>query len=75
MAVGDDLQLTYTLDDQQTTNPYHANILRTNVNRAISSYIPDILDESILAIQETFDANDGLYILCFLYIGITALTG
>jgi hypothetical protein len=46
-------------------NPYQATVLRTEVNRSLTSYIPDILDESILAIDETLKASEkqGRYIL------------
>lgn len=57
MAVNEDLQLTYTMDVHQLRNPYQATVLRTDVNRAISSYIPEILDESILAMDETFKVS------------------
>ena len=49
LAVDDILQLPYTLDSHQMSNPYQATVIRTQVNR---SYIPDILDESILARDE-----------------------
>lgn len=57
MAVNEDLQLPYTMDVHQLRNPYQASVLRTDVNRAISSYIPEILDESILAMDETFKVS------------------
>ena len=39
-------------------NPYQATVLRTEVNRSLASYIPDILDESILATDEMFKASE-----------------
>ncbi|KDR75911.1 hypothetical protein GALMADRAFT_68551 [Galerina marginata CBS 339.88] len=54
MAVNEDLQLPYTMDAHQLRNPYQARVLRTDVNRAIPSFIPEILDESVLAMNETF---------------------
>lgn len=40
------------------SNPYQATVLRTDVNRSLASYIPDILDESILATDEMFKASE-----------------
>ncbi|PPR07416.1 hypothetical protein CVT26_013732 [Gymnopilus dilepis] len=54
IAVNEDLQLPYTMDEHQLRNPYQARVLRTDVNRAIPSYIPEILDESVLAMNEAF---------------------
>ena len=53
MAVSEDLQLPYTMDIDVLQNPYQVSIL-CNVNCAISSYIPENLDELILAMDETF---------------------
>ena len=53
MAVSEDLQLPYTMDIDVLQNPYQVSIL-CNVNHTISSYIPEILDELILAMDETF---------------------
>ncbi|KAF8973287.1 cytochrome P450 [Flammula alnicola] len=58
MAVNEDLQLPYTMDAHQLSNPYQARVLRTDVNRAIPSFIPEILDESILAMNEAFTSSD-----------------
>jgi hypothetical protein len=52
MAVDDDLQLPYTMDAHQMENPYQSSVLRTDVNRTIPLYVPEILDESILAMNE-----------------------
>jgi hypothetical protein len=63
MAVSDDLQLPYTMDVHQMENPYQATVLRTDVNRAIPLYIPEILEESILAMDEIIGtpALDGAF--------------
>ncbi|TFK44689.1 cytochrome P450 [Crucibulum laeve] len=42
------------MDVHQLSNPYQATVLRTDVNRAIPQYIPEILEESILVMDETF---------------------
>ncbi|KAF8161079.1 cytochrome P450 [Crassisporium funariophilum] len=54
MAVNEDLQLPYTMDAHQLSNPYQATVLRTAVNRALPAYIPELFDESVLAMDETF---------------------
>jgi len=46
-------------------NPYQATVLRTDVNRAIPTFIPDILEESIVAMNEVLGSpvhNGGLTI-------------
>jgi hypothetical protein len=40
------------MDEHQLRNPYQASVLRTDVNRALPSYIPEMLEESILAMQD-----------------------
>lgn len=43
---------------QLTPSSYHPRVLRTDVNRAIPSYVPEILDESITAMKETFKSTE-----------------
>lgn len=57
MVINHDLQLPFTMDAHQMTNPYQATILRTDVNRAIPSFIPEILEESNLAMDETLESR------------------
>ncbi|KAF9012312.1 cytochrome P450 [Cyathus striatus] len=59
MAVNEDLQLPYTMDIHQLRNPYQAAVLRTDVNRAIPAYIPEILEESQLAMNRYIPVLDG----------------
>lgn len=56
--MSEDLQLSYTMDPEQIKYPYHVTLLTTSVNRAIPSFIPEILDESTLAINETLGLSD-----------------
>ncbi|KAF9566781.1 cytochrome P450 [Agrocybe pediades] len=65
MAVNEDLQLPYTMDEHQLSTPYQARVLRTDVNRAIPSYVPEILDESMLAMDETFKDSDSNGLVVF----------
>ncbi|KAG6837716.1 hypothetical protein H0H93_003518 [Arthromyces matolae] len=53
-AVNEDLQLPFTMDHHQMRTPYQATVLRTDVNRALPSMIPYMLEESNAAIEETF---------------------
>ncbi|KAF8200826.1 cytochrome P450 [Pholiota molesta] len=43
---------------QVSDTSYQAKVLRTDVNRSIPTYIPEILDESVLAMSETFKPNE-----------------
>ncbi|KAF9531618.1 cytochrome P450 [Crepidotus variabilis] len=54
MAVNEDLQLPYTMDRHQLETPYQARVLRTDVNRTLPTYIPDLLEESTLAMEGRF---------------------
>jgi len=54
MAVNEDLQLPYTMDEHQLSNPYQARVLRTDVNRNLQKFVPALLDESILAMNQVF---------------------
>lgn len=55
LPANDTLQLPYEMDPHQTShlNPYQATVLRTEVIRSLTSYTPDILEESILAVFDT----------------------
>jgi hypothetical protein len=57
MAVNEDLQLPYTMDEHQLSNPYQARVLRTDVNRNLQQFVPALLDESILAMNQVFKAS------------------
>ncbi|EKM80951.1 hypothetical protein AGABI1DRAFT_119490 [Agaricus bisporus var. burnettii JB137-S8] len=56
MTVDNDLQLPYTMDEHQLKNPYQAAVLRKDVNRALPGYIPEMLEETTLAIEDAFRA-------------------
>jgi hypothetical protein len=62
LAVSEDLQLPYTMDSEQTKYPYHVALMTTTVNRALPSFIPEIVDESKLTINEAlkFANSDGM---------------
>jgi len=53
------LQLKYTLDEFQLQIPYHAKVIQTDVTRAIPTFIPEIREESTLAIGEALKPISG----------------
>lgn len=55
MAINDSLQLKHTMNAAQMENPYQATVVRTDINRAIPALIPELLDESIMTMNEVFD--------------------
>ena len=65
------------MDPHQISNPYHATVIKTDVNRSLTSYIPDILDESILAMDEFFKASEkqGRYLFSRISIIMTFSIG
>ena len=46
------------MDPHQMRNPYQTTVLKTDVNRSLTSFLPDILDEVILATDEVFNASE-----------------
>ncbi|GLB35207.1 putative cytochrome p450 [Lyophyllum shimeji] len=50
-AIQEATQLDYTLDPHQLKNPYAIGILLGEVTREIDKYIPDIVDETVLALD------------------------
>jgi len=48
------LQLKYTMNKDQLENPYHLPVVRGDLTRAIAGFIPDVVDETALAMEETF---------------------
>ena len=58
MAVNEDLQLPYTMDEHQLRNPYQAKVLRTDVNRNLQQFVPALLDESILVMNQVFKPSN-----------------
>lgn len=53
------LQMKYTMNADQMDNPYHVPIIRGDVTRAIEGYIPQVLEETTLAMEETFKIPPG----------------
>lgn len=47
------------MDKQQMANPYQARVTRTEVTRSIPAFIPEILDETKLAMDQTFTPSKG----------------
>lgn len=40
-------------------NSYHANVVRTDLARALPAIVPDLVDESAVALQEALRIADG----------------
>jgi hypothetical protein len=48
------------MDDEVFTGSlYHANVVRTDLTRALPAIVPDLVDESALALQEALHIPDG----------------
>ncbi|KAK7063838.1 Ent-kaurene oxidase [Favolaschia claudopus] len=52
-------QLAHTMNSRQMAFPYHATVVRTDLTRAISSFIPEIVEETQLAMAEAFSPKSG----------------
>jgi len=48
------LQLDYTMDEHQQRNQFHTPAVRSDLTRAIASLVPEIVEETTLAMAETF---------------------
>ncbi|KAJ7361121.1 cytochrome P450 [Mycena albidolilacea] len=59
ISVDEILQLHYTMNSRQLALPYQAVVVRTDVTRAISSFIPEVLDETRLSMSEAFAPKVG----------------
>lgn len=51
--------MKYTMDEFQLPTPHQAKVMRTDATRAIPTFIPEIQDESTLAISETLKPITG----------------
>jgi hypothetical protein len=45
------------MNEFQQRTPYQAAVIRSDVTKAIGKFIPDVVEESQLSIQETFSPN------------------
>jgi len=52
-------QFEYTMDEFQLDPPYHAKVIRTDAARATPTFIPEIREESTLAISEALKPISG----------------
>jgi cytochrome P450 len=59
IAVKEDLQLDHTMNEQLQRNPFHTAVVRSDLTRAIASLVPEVLDETKLAMTETFKLSTG----------------
>ncbi|KAF7347451.1 Ent-kaurene oxidase [Mycena venus] len=59
LSVVESLQLTHTMNSRQQALPYQAVVTRTDLTRAIGSFIPEVLDETRLSMSEAFAPKAG----------------
>ena len=52
-------QTKYTMDEFQLPTPHQAKVMRTDATRAIPTFIPEIQEESTMAINEAFLPTTG----------------
>ncbi|KAK7026177.1 Ent-kaurene oxidase [Favolaschia claudopus] len=52
-------QVAHTMNSKHWTLPYHTTVIRTELTRAMSSFIPEVLDETQLAMAEAFSPKSG----------------
>jgi len=45
------------MNEFQLHNPYHVAVVRTEATKAISKFIPDVVEETQLSTEETFSPN------------------
>ena len=51
------LQLNYVMNEFQQLNPYQASVIRSDVTKAIGKFIPDVVEEAQLSMEEVFSPN------------------
>jgi len=47
------------MNEQLQRNPFHTAVVRSDLTRAIASLVPEVLDETKLAMAETFKLSTG----------------
>ncbi|KAF8204329.1 cytochrome P450 [Mycena galopus ATCC 62051] len=53
------LQLMHTMNSRQQALPYQAVVTRTDITRAIGSFVPEVLEETRLSMSEAFAPSLG----------------
>ncbi|KAF7352746.1 Ent-kaurene oxidase [Mycena venus] len=59
LSVVEALQLKHTMNSRQQALPYQTAVIRTDMTRAIGSFIPEVLDETRLSMSEAFAPKAG----------------
>ncbi|KAF7337643.1 Ent-kaurene oxidase [Mycena sanguinolenta] len=54
ISIDEGLQLMHTMNARQQALPFQAVVVRTDLTRAISAFIPEVLEETRLAMAEAF---------------------
>ncbi|KAF4563282.1 hypothetical protein EYR40_007003 [Pleurotus pulmonarius] len=59
IQINESLQLDHTMNNKQQKIPFQATVIRNELTKGIANFIPEILDESTLAMEETFRPPSG----------------
>ncbi|KAK7063836.1 Ent-kaurene oxidase [Favolaschia claudopus] len=59
IALDELFQVPHTMNSRQMPLPYHTTVVRTDLTRATSSFIPEIVEETQLAMAEAFSPKSG----------------
>ncbi|KAG9221143.1 hypothetical protein CCMSSC00406_0005418 [Pleurotus cornucopiae] len=59
IQINEGLQLDHTMNNKQQKIPFQATVTRNEVTKGIATFIPEILEESTLALEETFRPPSG----------------
>ncbi|KAF8888638.1 cytochrome P450 [Infundibulicybe gibba] len=59
LSMEEGLQLKHTMNAAQMQNPYQAAVARTDVTRAVPSFIPEVAEEAALTLDHALHSQDG----------------
>jgi len=72
-AIQEATQLDYTLDPHQLKNPYAIGVLLNEVTREIDNYIPDIVEETVLALDAALPSAESKRVSVLLFHSMTSM--
>jgi hypothetical protein len=58
------------MNEQLQHNPFHIAVVRTDLTRAVASLVPEVLDETTLAMAETFKPTADSSTQCFTLLSL-----
>ncbi|KAK7063842.1 Ent-kaurene oxidase [Favolaschia claudopus] len=59
ISIDEGLQIAHTMNPRQQALPYQAVVTRTDLTRAIGSFIPEVVEETNLSMAEAFSPKPG----------------